>query len=99
MIGHYNIWYHFYADDSHLYDSAVPDEVPHMAANLSIAIAGVCTWMADNKLKMNEDKTEIILIGTRSGIAKVTSLISLILNCHIPFVENVKNLGVILDSQ
>jgi hypothetical protein len=51
--------------------------------------------MTDDKLKMNEDKTEIILIGTQSGIAKVTGLISLmVLNCHIPFVENVKNLGV-----
>ena len=100
VIGHYNISYHFYADDSQLYDSAIPDEVPRMAANLSIAIAGVCSWMTGNKLKMNEDKTEIILIGTRSGIAKVTILISLmVLNCHIPFVENVKNLGVILDSQ
>ena len=58
VIGHYNISYQIYADDSQLYDSAVPDEVPSMAANLSIAIAGVCSWMADNKLKMNEDKTD-----------------------------------------
>jgi hypothetical protein len=57
VIGHYNISYHFYADDSQLYDSAVPDEVPGMAANLSIAITGVCSWAADKKLKMNEDKT------------------------------------------
>ena len=64
VIGHYNISYHLYADDSQLYDSAILDEVPRMAANLSIAIAGVCSWMADNKLKRNEDKTEIILIGT-----------------------------------
>ena len=49
--------------------------------------------MADNKLKMNEDKTEIILIGMQNRIAKVTGLDSLmVLNSHIPFVENVKNL-------
>ena len=42
----------------------------------------------------------LILIGTQSKIAKVEDLESLVvLNCHIPFADNVRNLGVILDSQ
>ena len=90
LISHYNISYHFYADDLQLYGSAVPCEVPSMAANLSIAITGVCSWMAYNKLKRNEDKTEIILNGTQNRIAKVTGLdLLMVLNSHIPFVENV----------
>ena len=58
VIKPFGISYHFFADDLQLYDSAVPAEVPHLAENASGAVASVYTWMAQNKLKMNEDKTE-----------------------------------------
>jgi Reverse transcriptase (RNA-dependent DNA polymerase) len=57
VIKPFGISYHFFADDSQLYDSAVPTEVPRLAANVSVAVAIVYTWMGENKLKMNEDKT------------------------------------------
>ena len=71
IIKPFGISYHFFADDSQLYDSAVPAEVPRLADNVSGAVASVYTWMALNKLKMNEDKTEVILIGTRNQLSKV----------------------------
>jgi Reverse transcriptase (RNA-dependent DNA polymerase) len=74
VISHYNISHHFYVDDSQLYDSAVLAEVPGIETNLSIAIASVCSWMTQNKLKMNEGKIEVILIRMQSKIAKVMSL-------------------------
>ena len=48
VIRPFNISYHFYADDSQLHDSAVPAEVSRIAANLSLAIASVCSWMTEN---------------------------------------------------
>ena len=39
------ISYHFYADDSQLYDSSVPADVPRLAAQVSHAIFSVCLWM------------------------------------------------------
>jgi hypothetical protein len=51
VIGHYNISYQFYADNSKLYDSAVPHEVPSMAANLSIELPSLVSapgWLITN---------------------------------------------------
>jgi hypothetical protein len=88
-----------FADDSQLYYSAVLAEVPHLAANVNVAVASVYTWMAENKLKMNEDKTGVIRIGTRNQLSKVGCADSLtVMDCQIPFVGKVNNLGVFLDS-
>jgi hypothetical protein len=55
--------------------------------------------MANNKLKLNEDKTEVIKIGTPHKLRKVSSPGTLsVMNCQVHFVEKVKNLGVSLDS-
>ena len=98
VIKPFGISYHFFADDSQLYDSAVPAIVPRLADNVSGAVASVYTWMALNKLKMNEDKTEVILIGTRNQLSKVGGADSLtVMNCQVPFADKVKNLGVFLD--
>ena len=93
------ISYHFYADDSQLYDSSVPADVPRLAAQVSRAIFSVCSWMIDNGLKMNDDKTEVLLIGTNKRMAQVEGPTALtVLDCQVPFVDKIKNLGVLLDS-
>ena len=98
IIKPFGISYHFFADDSQLYDSAVPAEVPRLAENVSGAVASVYTWMARNKLRTNKDKAEKILIGTRNQLSKVGGADSLtVLNCQVPFADKVKNLGVFLD--
>ena len=99
IIRPYGISYHFFADDSQLYDSRVPSEFPQMSTNISGAVASVCAWMTKNQLKMNEDKTEVIRIGTRNKMAKVQGPESLtVMNCEVPFIDKVKNLGVHIDS-
>ncbi|XP_055897054.1 uncharacterized protein LOC129928105 [Biomphalaria glabrata] len=93
------ILYHFFADDSHFNDSSVPSEVSHLAEKISGTVARVSDWMVENKLKMNEDKTEIIQIGTRNNVSKVESTDSLfITNCQVLYVHVVRNLEVFFDS-
>ena len=60
------ISYHFFADDSQLHNSSVPSGFPVLACCLKDCIEDVAEWMADSKLKMNDDKTELMAIGTRS---------------------------------
>ena len=70
-----------------------------MADKIGSSIECVCSWMANNKLKMNEDKTEVIKIGTLNKLKKASSPDTLsVMNCQVQFVENVKNLGFSLDS-
>ena len=51
--------------------------------------------MGDNKLKMNDDKTELMDIGTRSFL---TLLLCSSLVVIIPFSQFVRNLGFYLDE-
>ena len=63
---HLNV--HAYADDSQLYTSFKPDAGAHQSAAVTAmqnCIDDVKRWMLADKLKLNKDKTEFILIGTR----------------------------------
>ena len=56
--------------------------------------------MGDNKLKMNDDKTEFMAIGTRSKLNQVIPNLApmSISGCDIPFSQSVRNLGFYLDE-
>jgi len=90
--------YHFFADDSQLYDSTVPADTPSLACEMSSSIASVADWMHENKLKMNDEKTEVIAIGTRTKLAQ-TPLLSMTISGHeIELSHSVRNLGAYLDE-
>ena len=94
------ISYHFFADDSQLHNSNVPSDFPVLACCLKDCIEDVADWMADSKLKMNDDKTELMAIGTRSKLSQVIpNLVPMsISGCDIPFSQSVRNLGFYLDE-
>jgi hypothetical protein len=55
--------------------------------------------MTANKLKLNDDKTEAMLVGTRQKLSQLPPSLHLQLdNTSIPISDSAKNLGVILDS-
>ena len=63
--------YHFFADDSQLHKSSVPSDFPVLACCLKDCMEDVAEWMGDSKLKMNDDKTELMSTGTRSKLRQV----------------------------
>ena len=56
--------------------------------------------MGDSKLKMNDDKTELLAIGTRSKLSLVIPNLApmSISGCDMPFSQFVRNLGFHLDE-
>ena len=54
--------------------------------------------MKGNKLKMNDDKTELITIGSKSKLKQVSTNSMVFQDCQIEFSESVRNLGVFLDE-
>ena len=94
------ISYHFFADDSQLHNSSVPSDFPVLACCLKDCIEDVVDWMADSKLKMNDDKTELMAIGIRSKLSQVIPNLApmSISGCDIPFSQSVRNLGFYLDE-
>ena len=92
--------YHFFEDDSQLHKSSVPSDFPVLACCLKDCIEDVAKWMGDSKLKMNDDNTELMAIGTRSKLSKVIPNLApmSISGCDIPFSQSVRNLGFYLDE-
>ena len=92
--------YHFFADDSQLHKSSVLSDFPVHACYLKNCIEDVAEWMSDSKLKMNDNKTELMAIGTRSKLSQVISNLApmSISGCDIPFSQSVRNLGFYLDE-
>ena len=60
------------------------------------------TWMTENQLKLNDDKTEVLLFPFSSSLKpSIASLSdSITLGSHsIPFFDSARNCGFILDSK
>jgi hypothetical protein len=71
----YGLRIKLYADDSQLYVSLVPtDSTGWSEAKVDIeeCLAKVKRWMVGQWLKCNEAKTELILLGKRSSLSKVS---------------------------
>ena len=92
---------HCYADDTQLYVSFSPNiSTGQFEAVTAIqhCVDDIRNWMTNDKLLLNDDKTEFLMIGTKQQLAKVNVDHILIGNCVIRPKEVVKNLGTWLDS-
>ena len=90
---------HFYADDTQLYIPLTPTNFATALPTLQKCLADVQNWMSENKLKLNPDKTEFILLGTKSQRDKLADRFPVdILGSQIRPTDKARNLGVIFDS-
>ncbi|KAF7242123.1 Transcription factor COE2, partial [Varanus komodoensis] len=87
---------HQYADDNQLYLSFSTNPGEAVAA-LNRCLAEVMGWMRANKLKLNPDKMEVLLVGG-SGFGE--GGFDLVLNgVALPLRDKVRSLGVLLDPE
>ena len=92
---------HAYADDAELYLSFKPDsEVSQTAAldAMERCVKDIRTWMIVNKLKINDGKTEFMIIGTKQQLCKVNIDHLTVGGSSINPVSVAKNLGTWFDS-
>ena len=71
--------------------------VSSLVSSMTSSIEGG-VWTKGNKLKMNDDKTELITIGSKSKLNKVRTNSMFFQDCEIEFSESERNLGVFLDE-
>ena len=61
----YLIEFHIYADDTQSYDSfqlSDPNSLIKLTDKLTLCMEEIKLWMSENKLKLNDSKTEVMLI-------------------------------------
>ena len=74
------------------------NELPDLIDRFEDCIAEVKAWMKVNKLKLNDEKTEVILLGN-NNITKYVPAPSLHINdVSLEAPDKVKNLGVTIDK-
>ena len=101
VITRHGLKYHCYADDTQLYISFIPksgDDEKRAMDSLESAIKDIKTFMISNKLKLNDDKTEVIFLGTKVRLEQIDSIEIMVGDSMITPAEKVKNLGVIFDK-
>ena len=94
---HSNI-HHSFADDLQLKMSAPPDRISELLHFTQSCMSGAKAWATANMLKLNDNKTELMLVtskGTKHLHILPTSIT--IGNAQVPFKQSVKNLGFTLD--
>ena len=96
----HHIRYHCYADDVQIYVSFVPNQQNASSAihKLESCLVDVIQWMGSHSLKLNNEKSEMILLGSVAHLAKVKVSHINIGNCKIKPSVVCKNLGVTFDS-
>ena len=95
---------HYFADDSQEYDSFTPSpsaaDQHRVFDNLAASLAEQGKWLAVNRLKLNEDKTDALLVSSKDNVAKkrIASIPLVVGDASIIPSPVVRNLGVLLDS-
>lgn len=91
--------HHLYADDTQIYLSISAENGKSSLDRLDSALSDVSSWMLSNKLKLNEDKTEFMMIGTAFKRNKLSTLFPTnILDHDLSPSRVARNLGVIFDE-
>ena len=65
---------HAYANDSQLYLSFKPNSSSSQSEaieGMELCLKAIRAWMITDKLKLNDDETEFLIIGTRQQLSKV----------------------------
>ena len=97
ILKYYEIDYHIYADDTQLYCSFDVNSINDVIGSLSNCISDIRSWMIRNKLKINDDKTEFLLITSPHSKLSTDVKISIGQSEIIPS-SSCKSLGVMLDN-
>ena len=86
-----------YADDTQLYKSVPFSDLQLLVQRIETCSGNVKKWMTDNKLKMNNEKTEILLCGPKKYVESSDCDHICIEGENISFYDNARNLGVYFD--
>ena len=98
IIDSHSIIHHSFADDLQLQMSAPPDRISELLHSMQSCISDVKAWATANMLKLNDSKTELMLVTSKRSkhLHNIPTSITMG-NAQIPFKQSVNNLSFTLD--
>ena len=99
ILKYHKVQYHIYAENTQIYMSFKMNNPQFVIDNINKYISDLRTWMITNHLKINDSKTEFLII--RSPCSNIVSLQDFTISgggSSICCSETARNLGVIFDS-
>ena len=99
LVSKHAVSHHAFADGNQLYKISTLDAIHQSIETLQNCTTDVKSWMTANKLQLNDNKTEaMIILSNRMSVHSPLPSVIHIGDADVPFVSSVKNLGVTLDS-
>jgi len=99
IIKRYNIKYNCYTDHTQVYMTLKPcDKWDDISSSIEACFAVISTWMNNNMLKLNKDKTKLIVFSSKQHVKKTDNLRIKVGSSYINSSMSVRNLGLILDN-
>ena len=94
---------HLYADDTQLYIEFNPlhDQYQNIEQRIINCFEEVSCWMSDNKLKLNPNKTEVVVVKSKNNFDTGTSIIPSVKLSNLETIscsKVVKSLGIYFDE-
>ena len=96
----HGVSYHVYADDSQVYMTFKSDDLEDLEiarGTLEQCIVDVNNWMLQNNLKLNQDKSELIVMHAKHRLKPSLESIQVGESSIVPS-DSARNIGVIFDS-
>jgi hypothetical protein len=93
--------FHMYADDTQLlklFKPASKQDQDESIVDLQSGIDIIATWMKNNKLKLNEEKTEFLVIASATNQNKIVNRTLTLSNEKVESSKSARNLGVVIDE-
>ena len=97
LLSSHGVDFKLFADDTQFYMSL--SNVENCEEKLTSIMVDIGKWMAGKQLKLNENKTECLIVGKPIDVTRINMCQLKVNNQYIKVSKNVKNLGVILDSE
>ena len=99
IVKRHNLSYHCYADDTQLYITIKPTESwEDVRPIMEACVNDISTWMNNNILKLNQNKTELIVFSSKFKAKETKDMCINVGNSRVHAVDSVRNLGIILDK-
>jgi hypothetical protein len=98
VIKQHNIDYTIYADDIQLSISSKYSTLSEASSSLEHCMLHVKSFLSSLSLRLNDNKTEVIFLGSRQLIARCSQTYFKFGEVDIPLSSHVKDLGVIIDN-